>query len=42
MNVYDTAHNLANAIKESQEYKDYAALKEKIDANPELSALRKN
>ena len=42
MNVYDTAHNLANAIKESQEYKDYAALKEKIDANPELSGMMKD
>lgn len=42
MNVYDTAHNLANAIKESQEYKDYAALKEKIDANPELSSMMKD
>lgn len=42
MNVYDTAHNLANAIKESQEYKDYAVLKEKIDANPELSGMMKD
>lgn len=39
MNVYDAAHNLSGAIKESQEYKDYISWKEKIDANPELSNM---
>lgn len=39
MNVHDEAHNLARAIKESQEYKEYVRLKEAASLNPELSAM---
>lgn len=37
MNVYNEAHNLAKAIKECDELKQYVALKKKIDANEELA-----
>ena len=33
MNVYDQAHGLAQAIKESEEFKQYSRLKSSIDAN---------
>lgn len=36
MNVYDEAHKLTQAIRESEEYKQYQAAKEKLKANPEL------
>ena len=36
MNVYDEAHKLKQAIKESQEYIQYEAVKEKVKANPQL------
>ncbi|MBK5251168.1 MAG: YlbF family regulator [Peptostreptococcaceae bacterium] len=36
MNVYDSAHNLAKAIKNSDEYTDYIAAKEKLDASEGL------
>ena len=36
MNVYNEAHNLKQAIKESQEYIQYEAAKAKVKANPEL------
>lgn len=36
MNVYDEAHKLKQAIKESQEYIQYEAIKEKVKANPQL------
>lgn len=36
MNVYDEAHKLTQAIRESEEYKQYQAVKEKLKANPEL------
>jgi cell fate (sporulation/competence/biofilm development) regulator YlbF (YheA/YmcA/DUF963 family) len=36
MEVYDRAHGLANAIKESQEYKEFKILKEEICKNPSL------
>ncbi len=42
MNVYDQAHGLANAIKDSQEYKDYARLKAEIDKNTEVSNMLKD
>ena len=38
MNIYDLAHQLARALKESQEYKTYMELKEKVSENEELSA----
>ena len=37
-NPYDKARELAIAIKESQEYRDYAAAKERVSQNPELVA----
>ena len=36
MNVYDQAHGLAAAIKESEEYKHYQASKRAVEANPQL------
>lgn len=36
MNVYDQAHSLAAAIKESEEFKQYDETREKVDANPQL------
>lgn len=39
MNVYDQAHKLAQAIKESEEYKQYALNKESMEKNPEVSAM---
>lgn len=39
MNVYDQAHGLAQAIRESEEYKQYHAAKERAQANPELNNM---
>ena len=39
MNVYDHAHNLAKALKESPEYKTYMDLKEEVSKNDELSDM---
>ncbi len=39
MNVHDEAHNLARAIKESPEYKQYIELKESASQNEEISAI---
>lgn len=36
MNVYDQAHSLAEAIKASEEFKQYDEKKKVIDANPQL------
>lgn len=41
MNVYDQAHGLSQAIKASQEFIQYDALKKKIDADPALSQMVK-
>ena len=38
MNVYDEAHKLTQAIRESEEYKQYQAIKEKVKENPQLEA----
>lgn len=38
MNVYDHAHSLARALKESNEYKNYMEIKAKVSENDELSA----
>lgn len=38
-NVYDIAHELARSLKETDQYKDYAAAKQKIDANPDLAKM---
>ncbi len=42
MNVYEDAHNLARAIKASEEYKQYDALKKKVAGNPELDKMVKD
>ena len=42
MNVYDQAHGLASAIKASEEFKQYDALKKQIDANADLSKMLKD
>ncbi len=42
MNVYDQAHNLARAIKESEEFKQYDYLKKVIDQKEELSKMVKD
>lgn len=36
MYVYDEANNLAKAIQESKEYKEYKKAKEEINQNPEM------
>lgn len=38
MNVYEEAHNLARAIKESNEFKEFDRLKKEVDQDPQLSA----
>jgi cell fate (sporulation/competence/biofilm development) regulator YlbF (YheA/YmcA/DUF963 family) len=42
MNVYEQAHSLAAAVKESEEFKQYDEYKKKIDANPQLSETVKD
>ncbi len=42
MNVYDEAHSLSRAIKESEEYKQYEAAKAAVNANAELAAMIKD
>ena len=39
MNVYNEAHNLARAIKESEEFKQYDAVKKEIADNPSLTEM---
>ena len=39
MNVYEEAHNLSKAIKESEEYKQYKAASDKIKENPQKNLL---
>ena len=41
MNVYEEAHRLAQAVKESEEYKQYDALKKTVESNPELDKMIK-
>lgn len=36
MNVYDTVNQLANEIKNSEEYIEYKNIKEVVNSNPEL------
>lgn len=38
MNVYDAVNNLTRAIKDSNEYKEYKEVKEKIVKEPQLKA----
>lgn len=39
MNGYDYAHNLANALKESPEYKEYSNAKKMVDSNRKDKAM---
>ncbi|MGI6731278.1 MAG: YlbF family regulator [Anaerovoracaceae bacterium] len=39
MNVHDHAHNLARALKESPEYKNYMEMKAKASENSELASM---
>ncbi len=39
MNIYDIAHNLARAIKNSDEFKNYKQIKEEVTAVPELNDM---
>lgn len=42
MNVYEEAHKLKQAIKESEEYKHYKAAADKLKENPELDKMMKD
>jgi cell fate (sporulation/competence/biofilm development) regulator YlbF (YheA/YmcA/DUF963 family) len=42
MNVYDEANSLAKALKESTEYKNFVAAKEKLEQNPEKYEMAKD
>ena len=42
MNVYDQAHGLAQAIKGSEEFKQFDSYKKQIDQNEELSSMIKD
>ena len=39
MNPHDIAHQLATAIKESEQYKEYMRIKEEVGKNPELTEM---
>ena len=42
MNVYDQAHQLAQAVRESEEFKQFDAAKKQIEANPQLDQMIKD
>lgn len=42
MNVYDKAHELARALKESQEYKDFKSALDKIEQNQKNKEMLKD
>ena len=39
MNVYNEAHNLARAIRESEEFKQYDEIKKRVAGNPSLTEM---
>ena len=39
MNIYDIAHNLARAIRNSDEFKNYKEIKDEVTAIPELNDM---
>lgn len=41
MNVYDEAHNLAKAIKESNEFKEFDRMRQTVDNDKEVSDMLK-
>ncbi|MBR5640995.1 MAG: YlbF family regulator [Firmicutes bacterium] len=38
-NVYDLAHELARSLKETDQYKNYASVKARVDAEPALAKM---
>lgn len=42
MNVYDEAHNLARAIKESNEFIEYSEIQKEIEKDEQLSDMIKD
>ena len=42
MNVYDEAHSLAKAIKESNEFIEFEKVKKQVDADEQLSQMLKD
>ena len=41
MNVYDEAHSLAKAIKESNEFKEFDRIRKEVDNDKECSDMLK-
>lgn len=39
MNVYDEAHNLARAIKESGEFKEFDRMRKEVENDPDVSQM---
>lgn len=39
MNVYDKAHQLAKALKESSEYQTFKSLEKNLQANPSIKSM---
>ena len=39
MNVYDEAHGLARAIKESNEFKEFDRMRQEVEKDPEVSQM---
>ena len=39
MNVYDEAHSLAKAIRESNEFKEFDRMRKEIEADPDASKM---
>jgi cell fate (sporulation/competence/biofilm development) regulator YlbF (YheA/YmcA/DUF963 family) len=39
MNVYDEAHGLARAIKESNEFKEFDRMRKEVEQDPEVSQM---
>lgn len=42
MNVYDEAHNLAKAIKESNEYIEFDKIRKEVEKDEQLSSMLKD
>ena len=42
MNVYDEAHNLAKAIKESNEFKQFDEIRKEVDKDEQISSMLKD
>jgi cell fate (sporulation/competence/biofilm development) regulator YlbF (YheA/YmcA/DUF963 family) len=42
MNVYEEAHNLARAIKDSNEFKEFDTLRKEVEKDEQLSSMLKD